>query len=173
MAVGIGAPNYGASFLPHLSTVANKAFMGGFRPTESARGSKPITQSHVSGQMTGNDYLDYCQFLGGKKKLAVWIGTLEDARRQRIARAVCLRLRKFGTAVGFIPANWSGVDLPDRVAIWGLTPCGRVELHRRINDGRNREIVDSVEAWSELVRQIWGGATIIDSVQPGAADSAR
>jgi hypothetical protein len=154
IAVAIGLPKHGASFLPHFASGVVPAFAGAFRPTEAAPELDDRTFLHVAGSRTSINYLDYCFFLGGKTKMAIWIGRFGDAKSNQIIRPVCVRFKKFGTTVGFIPSGWNGTKLPDRIAVWGLTPCGRIERHRRIPDGRNKDIFDTDLTWSDLVQPI-------------------
>ena len=102
-------------------------------------------------QLTGIAYLDLCCWLRGKVRNRVWLGSLGEARRQLLVKPVLIEFKKFGKGIGYVPMGWQGLETPDRIAILGLTPCGRVEVHRKISDGRNASIFDKVVRWSQII----------------------
>lgn len=134
IAVAIGLPKHGASFLPHFPSRANLSFWGDFEPTESARGTIPLIPVHVAGNKTDRDYLDYCFFLGGNEKRKIWLGTLGEAKSKQIIRRSACTSRNSAPQSASSRLDWN--ETPDRIAVWGLTPCGRIEKHKKIDDGR-------------------------------------
>lgn len=150
IAVAIGKPEMGATFLPHLTAKDHAAFRGTHIPTTGPKGNPVEIQLHANGSLTGVEYLDLAWFLGGKGKEAIWIGTLEEAKRQQLVRAIIVCFRCRPCAMGYIPASLKKSILPDRIATRILTTSGRIEIHAKINDARNATMFDKVTAWFEL-----------------------
>ena len=154
IAVAVGDLHFGATFVPHLVPEDYPEFRGQFRPPGIAQGHKPLIPAHVLGRKTEHSHLDLCGFLGGRGREDIWLGELREAMAERRVRPIYIQFRRFGIAVGFIPAAWKGATLPDRIAVHGLTHCGRVEIHKPINDDRNLNFYDTVVCWSELAKQV-------------------
>lgn len=147
IAIAYDQPKMGATFLPHLKKVPKAGLQ---TPGPKPHGIQIEEATHANGKATGVPYLDNAEFLGGREKSRIWIGTLAEAQHLGLVRPVFITLEDLRASVGYVPAKSSRVALPDRIAVLGLTDSGRVETHRKIPDGRNATMFKKVAVWFSL-----------------------
>lgn len=149
LAVALEDCEMGATFCPHLGAKDYPEYRNTYLPDLSPNGTIAANPDHNAGKLTGVPYIDLCCCLRGRGKNRAWIGTFAEAKLNGYVRPVLVEFKKFGRGIGFVPMRWQSPDPPKRIAILGLTPCGRVETEK-INDGRNAAIFDHLISYRRV-----------------------